>query len=130
MNVSEYDGISQSVKDEELNELFEKFCEYAKDKLKPKDGDVSILDPEGMKKFASVYNAIQAISKGSHVKMTYGINEPFVGSGFIRIEGKNIVLKNTKVFTRAAKLASNFEVYPLVNGNVRMAFTFDGLTLR
>ena len=94
-----------------------------------KDGDVTMLNPDGMKKFYAVYNTVKS-TVGKGAKVTYGINDPFVGHGAIRIEGKKISFKNTKLLMEAAKLASNFEVYPLANGKVRMAFAFSKLTLR
>ena len=103
---------------------------YISEGLKPKNGDVSILNPDGMKKFAAVYNAVKSSLQTPYAKITYGINEPYPGSGFIRIEGSKIVFNKTNILMSGARLASNFEVYPLSNGNVRMAFTFSGLILK
>ena len=43
------------------------------------------------------------------------------------VEGTSLEIFFTDVFQRAIKLANNFEVYPLKNGKVRMAFGFYGL---
>lgn len=116
--------------DEAVDELFDSFCEAAAEELLPKNGDVSILNPDGIRKLTTVYNAVKKTIQGKQAKITYSINEPFVGSGFIRIIGKTVVFKDTAALMRAARLASNFEVYPRVDGTVCMAFSFDGLALR
>ncbi len=121
---------NRDLTDEEVESLLDSFCDYISQGLIPKDGDIAVLDPQAMKQFATVYNVVKSSIKNKGVKITYGINEPYVGSGFIRIEGTKIEITNTKVFSKAAKLASNFEVYPLVNGKLRMAFAFSGLVLR
>lgn len=131
LNDLEYAGFNEpEVADEEVDALFDSFCDLAADALLPKDGDVSVLNPDGMRKFNTVYNAVKKMLHGQHAKITYGINEPYVGSGFIRIIGKKILLKNTAALMRAARLASNFEVYPRVDETVCMAFSFDGLALK
>ena len=45
----------------------------------------------------------------------------------LNIEGKNLTFTNAEWFARAAEFASNTEVYPLTNGNVKMTLTFHGL---
>ncbi|MBR4894007.1 MAG: hypothetical protein IKZ36_02275, partial [Kiritimatiellae bacterium] len=47
----------------------------------------------------------------------------------IRVEGVSLEITNAEGFARAAEFATNTEIYPLTNGNVRMTFTFHGLLI-
>ena len=64
---------------------------------------------------------------GDKVKITNSL--PDISNGFaeVVVEGTSLEIFFTDVFQRAIKLANNFEVYPLKNGKVRMAFGFYGL---
>ena len=111
------------------DKAFDELCKQLSEKLLKQGETVSILSPEGIERFSKLYNAIQATLKKNGAKISYGINEPFIGSGFIRIIGRQIVFSDASVFAKYAKLATNFEVYPRVDGNICMAFSFDGLAL-
>ena len=48
--------------------------------------------------------------------------------GSVTLCGKNIVFKNPEWFVKVVEYASNFEVYPKIDGTIEMNFTFHGLT--
>lgn len=108
---------------------FDELCKQLSEKLLKQGETVSVLNPAGIERFSKLYNAIRATLKKNGAKISYGINEPFVGSGYIRIIGKQIEFSDVTVFSKYAKNASNFEVYPRTDGNICMAFSFDGLAI-
>lgn len=55
--------------------------------------------------------------------------EPESGYGTIQIETDELVFYNPKEFTKIIRSASNFEVYPLTNGKIRVAFMFYDLSV-
>ena len=114
---------------EEIDMAFDELCSKIAGELSKHGEIVSVLNPDGIRNFSKVYNAVKSSLKNTGAKVTHGINEPMIGSGYIRIIGRKIVFSNARKFAKYAPLASNFEVYPRVDGKVCMAFTFDGLAL-
>ncbi len=114
---------------DEVDVAFDELCNKIASELLKQGEIVSVLNPDGIRKFSDVYNAVKSSLKNTGAKVTHGINEPMIGSGYIRIIGSKVVFSNTRMLAKYATLASNFEVYPRVDGKVCMAFTFDGLAL-
>ena len=90
-------------------------------------GTVKIANPQKLQDVATVYKTVKANLEEKNAKVSYKLYSPFLGSASVKIIGKNILLKHPEKVFKAAKLASNFEVYPRTDGKVCMAFTFDGL---
>ena len=90
---------------------------------------VKITNPQKLKDISELYRVLNENLIGRN-KIKCELYKPFLGSASIKITGKNIRFKKPSVVFKAAKLASNFEVYPKVNGDPCMAFTFDGLVKR
>lgn len=61
------------------------------------------------------------------VKIEVKMNEFNDGAASITAETDEIVVKEIKSFIAVIEHASNFEVYPLLNGNMRIAITFNDL---
>ncbi|MDR2580975.1 MAG: hypothetical protein LBC85_08290 [Fibromonadaceae bacterium] len=55
-------------------------------------------------------------------------NELFLGNGSIEIETDELEVKNIDEFISAIKPAQNFEIHPLLNGNLSMSICFKDLT--
>ena len=79
---------------------------------------------------AVVTDMMYRLDLGDRVKVTNSL--PDISNGFaeVVVEGTSLEIFFTDIFQRAIKLANNFEVYPLENGKVRMAFGFYGLTTK
>ncbi len=111
--------------DDRMEELLDALCEQiALDESRP-----SVVDPERYSQMNEAYRILRALTqdvRGLH--LTYELNKPFPSTGSITLEGKMIWVRGSKWFLKAAKLADNFEVYPLTNGRVRMSFCFNDLT--
>lgn len=88
----------------------------------------AVLIPSRLKQMQFAYKVLEKLTVGRNVRLTYEIHKPWNSMGSIVLEAKELVFNDAEWFSRAAEFASNTEVYPLTNGNVRMAFTFHGLT--
>lgn len=78
-----------------------------------------------------VYYLMQYIFKDrKSVSVTNTIGSVSRRSGCVTIEGKNIVFTNALMFAKAAKLASNVEVYPKLDGYIIINFTFNRLAVK
>ncbi|MBE6926932.1 MAG: hypothetical protein E7467_00335 [Ruminococcaceae bacterium] len=106
--------------DEILNELLQRT-----DRMEAGEIPINIQRVDQLR-FA--YAGAQKYASGINVDVRMCENMPFVGMGSVQIEGKTIAFTNTEWFARIAEFANNTEIYPLTNGNVRVTFTFYGLT--
>lgn len=88
----------------------------------------SIINPYRVKQMVDVYKVLTYLLKGSRAKITYTLHKPYKSVGCIKVTGKSIKFNRPEWFVRAAGLASNFEVFPKVDGTLEMNFTFHGLT--
>lgn len=89
----------------------------------------AILNPERVKSLLMTYQILTRITKGVKAKVTYTMNKPYVSMGVVSVDGKELTFSSPKLFRVAAKLASNFNVYPKANGTVHIDFTFHNLTI-
>lgn len=87
----------------------------------------AVLNPIKIQQMQFSYGVIKYLTQNTDAKMSYALNEPFKSMGSISVEGKNLAFTNSEWFARACEFASNTEVYPLTNGNVRLTLTFHGL---
>lgn len=87
----------------------------------------AVLNPIKIQQMQFAYGVLKYLTKGTGAKLTYALNEPFKSMGSISVEDKSLTFTNAEWFARAAEFASNTEVYPLTNGNVKMTLTFHGL---
>lgn len=75
-----------------------------------------------------VFRIMKRIVSGEDIRIECELHEPFVSSGAVMIVGKEVEVSDPTAFAQAAALATNFEVYPKVDGKIQMNFSFDGLT--
>lgn len=87
----------------------------------------AVINIENVKNIVKAYDIVKQLTKGTHVKVEYHINEPVRSMGYVGIIGKNIPINNVDLFMQVTKLASNFNVYVKTNGTIEMDFTFHGL---
>lgn len=109
------------------DELFSKLYEAIKRSEEAKTVDV----PMRVKFVQEAYNAIKnefKDDKNLEVEVERCGLTPSIAN--IIIEGKDIKIKNMKLFNLLLKFCYTWEVYPKTNGNVRMVFSFNGLKKR
>lgn len=87
----------------------------------------AVLDPIRLKQMQFAYALIRDLTKDTDAQVSYRLHEPYKSTGSITVETESLEITNTELFARAAEFADNTEVYPLVNGKVRMSLTFHGL---
>lgn len=92
------------------------------------ESGASVVRLDKVEMIATVYDAVKASISGRGVKAVCELNTPYTSMGSVSIIGKEIKIVNTKLFTMAISLASNFEVYTKTNGKVQMDLTFHNIT--
>lgn len=115
--------------DEEVWEMLDNVVVTVGEAVMVDESKPAVLNPIKIQQMQFAYGVLKYLTKGTGAKLTYALNEPFKSMGSISVEGKNLTFTNAEWFARAAEFASNTEVYPLTNGNVKMTLTFHGLVL-
>lgn len=95
--------------------------------ISEEESGVSVVRPDKLEMIAAAYDAVKASTGGREVKVSYELNAPYTSMGSISVVGKEIKIVNTKLFTMAVSLASNFEVYTKTDGTVQMDLTFHNI---
>ena len=113
--------------DEEVWEMLDNVVVTVGEAVMVDESKPAVLNPIKIQQMQFAYGVLKYLTKGTGAKLTYALNEPFNSMGSISVEGKNLTFTNAEWFARAAEFASNTEVYPLTNGNVKMTLTFHGL---
>lgn len=113
--------------DEEVWEMLDNVVVTVGEAVMVDESKPAVLNPIKIQQMQFAYGVLKYLTNGTGAKLTYALNEPFKSMGSISVEGKNLTFTNAEWFARAAEFASNTEVYPLTNGNVKMTLTFHGL---
>lgn len=92
------------------------------------EAGTSVIIPERAKQIETAYKSLLLIAKGKNVDVTYEMNAPYTSMGSVSITGREIIITNPVLFAKVAEMASNFEIYPKINGTVQMNFTFHNIT--
>lgn len=113
--------------DEEVWEMLDNVVVTVGEAVMVDESKPAVLNPIKIQQMQFAYGVLKYLTKSTGAKLAYALNEPFKSMGSISVEGKNLTFTNAEWFARAAEFASNTEVYPLTNGNVKMTLTFHGL---
>lgn len=112
---------------EEAEEALDAFIEYLSDVIKPRDGAVYALNPFRINNVRLCASVLKKYVVGENVKIEWEIHKPIDCAAYISLEGKSLMLEDTRWLSRVGSLANNMEIYPLANDGVRMTFTFYGV---
>lgn len=93
------------------------------------DAAPALITPDRNKEFDLAYDAAEYLQNKYGYKISYKKHEPFKSMGSIYIEGKNIVINECRLLMALYRLCDNLDIYPLSNGDVRMALTFHGIAM-
>lgn len=126
--MSDFDKVFET--DEDIEAALDSYISDIGWEIEENESKPSVLDPARLDQIKVCYEALQYMTKGQNVVVSYKLNKPFNSMGSISLEGDIINFKRPEWFVRIASIASNIEVYPLVNNAIRMTFTFHGLTKR
>ena len=85
-----------------------------------------IINNKRMKEIEVAYDILKEIIEdySPDAKFDFKINQFNNGNVTIEIETDELVVKNISNFISVIQLASNFEVYPLTNGNIKFSIMF------
>ena len=114
--------------DAELEQAMDALIECIEDDVNNDENKTTVLNPLRLSQLQFAYAALQYITRGQDVKLSYKLYEPFKTMGSVTVEGKTLKFDNPEWFARVAEFATNTEIYPLAKNAVRMTFTFHGLT--
>lgn len=110
----------------ELDELIDSIGEWIlEDEMKP-----GVLNPLRVQQMRFSHSVMEKLARGSGMRVTYTMHEPFTSMGSITVEGDHLEFSDCKWLGRAMEFASNVEVYPLAEGGVRLVLTFHRLVKR
>lgn len=113
--------------DTEANAVLDRIVLAVAQKADKDDKITSIVVPTKMKLVCESYRLLRYMF-GSKAKVSYTLHKPYKSVGYIPIEGKKINVKNPASFMAIVRAASNFEVFPTLNGKIVMNLTYHGLT--
>lgn len=88
-----------------------------------------IVNMSRMKEMEAAYDILKEIVYKYDPDVTMEVNTNVIndGSASISIETCDLVVHDVKEFIEAIKKANNFEIYPLKNGNLRIAIMFNDI---
>lgn len=105
-----------------------KFMEEIAAMIAADESAATIENGDKVKMLETVGKAAKKFAKQQGLTIKKELHTPFQSVGAVSIEGKEIAIINPRAFVDATRVASNFEVYPKMDGTVHMDFTFHGLT--
>ena len=111
----------------EEDENFQTFLDMFE--LMQNQSRTQIINPERIKEMESAYKALSKIvlDVDPDAKIYCKMHETNAGNGVIRIETDELVVDNVKEFIKGIENASNFEIYTLKNGKIKIAVMFYGI---
>lgn len=92
------------------------------------DARPAVLNLRRFQEMKQCYAFIQKQLLTPGTDISYRLHEPLKSMGSISLEADNFIFKEPEFLKLASLMASNLEVYPLVNGKLRMTFGFSELT--
>ena len=113
--------------EKEMDELLDAIREMAK--TMDRGDRVSVVNPLKVKKVEAAYKMVKCSVGGSAV-VSYKLNKPVMGMAAVNIMGKDIVIKDPDKFMQAVSLATNLDMYPQLDGTVRIDLTFHDLLFK
>ncbi len=126
MNSEDYYDGSDDIEAEEETDLILK---AVWEKIIEEETGVRLLDPERMREFLACGEAMKSAFSGSGARMKISPHDTFSSTGSIVITMDRLCIKKPDLFFRALSRASNYEIYPKINGELVLAITFYGLTV-
>lgn len=103
--------------DEKLLEIFKKLNQGEPANL--------VVNEEKVELVKRLCQILKDITIGAKIDLV--LFNPFPNMGNISIEGKRVVVKDTRLFVEIARCADNIEVYGKTNGKVQINLCFYGL---
>ncbi|HHX71406.1 MAG TPA: hypothetical protein GX701_00600 [Clostridiales bacterium] len=109
----------------EEDEKFEAFLELFRQYLEiPK---TRVVNYKRVAEIKQAYDAIckAVLAESPDAKIEWGKSALDTGAAYIRVETDCLIVHDIRAFTEAIQYADNFEIFPLIDGNLRMGFMFN-----
>ena len=87
-----------------------------------------ILNPFRMAQVFYAHTVLEKMTEGTGIKVSAALHEPFNSMGSICMEGDTLEFSNCQWLGSAIVFSDNMEIFPLVDGKIKMVLTFHGLT--
>ena len=113
----------------ELDEQTQAIIEAIGTAIEEEEAEPQVLHVPRLLQVMRAYRQLQAIAWESW-QVTCSLHEPYTSMGVISVEATEFTFEQMAKLHRILEHASNVEIYPLVNGNLRMNITFHGITKR
>jgi len=117
----------ESLTEDEKEEFLDSVILSIGESARAHDEKAAIVVPQNISRVQFVHAVAKFLTKGQDASVTYKLHVPYKSMGSVTIEGSPLILQS-KWFYRAAEFSNNTEMYPLLNGKIRITFTFHGLT--
>lgn len=91
---------------------------------------VRIANPGRVREFAACEAALRKLMRGSASRIEVVPHDGSSDVGVIRVLTKGFTVKDTETLAGICNLASNYEIYPRVDGKLMFALTFYGMTTK
>ena len=117
-----------NLSDAEVERRMDEIVESLRPRIEEDDKKTALLNEYRLRQIEFTYLVMRRLTRDTDAVVSYKLHEPFKTMGVVSVEGDSLEFDDPKWFSRAAEFASNVEIYPLVNGKVRLTFTFHGLT--
>lgn len=110
--------------EKELRDLMKKVAEA----IMEDESGVSIMNPERLAEFETCSRILRKVLCGKNIKMSAVPHDNLPSVGTISFEAKKFSVTDTDLFARACALASNYEMYPKLDGTIVINLTFYDMT--
>lgn len=114
--------------EQEAEEMLDAFIHAVGEAIEEEEDKPAVIVPNRMLQMQYSYAALKQLVAGTNAKISYEMHNLYKSMGDVSIEATDLTFTNVDLFTKACSFASNLDVYPLTNGNVKMTLTFHGLT--
>lgn len=109
---------------EQLKEILSSVADI----IENEESGVSFANTKRIGEFYTCSELIRYALNGEGIDISVIAHDKFASVGTIRVTGKRFSVTDTPLFARALRMASNYEMYPRLDGTLVLALTFYGLT--
>ena len=95
------------------------------------ESGVHVTNPTRMEEFLACGKAMKQLFSGAGTKVIISPHDMYPSVGTIKVVTRRLCLDSPEaieLFTLASGIASNYEIYPKLDGTIVLAFAFYGLT--
>ena len=111
----------------DLDENTKEIVEAIGEAIIAEEAEPQIVNVYRLMQMIRAYREIKAVAWPSW-KISYSLHSPYKSMGVISVEAAEFTFENIARLQRVFVHASNIEIYPLIDGSLKMNITFHGIT--